>query len=167
VSTRGERFGPGGRFTRLLERRPRLFSFVIAVVATRIVFSVVDIGESRAAGYSLVITGVLVIEVVVIWQRIASQRGRVHVGRVGAEGSGHERFLQVVERYGAPVVYLAGVIALGAELALAALGASREILLGVTDAMRWVELVFLVVVILVARSWDRRFPEEVSGDPPG
>jgi hypothetical protein len=32
--------------------------------------------------------------------------------------------------------------------------------------MRWVELVFLVVVILVARSWDRRFPEQLSGDPP-
>jgi hypothetical protein len=167
MSTRGERFGPGGRFARLLERRPRLFPFVIAVVAARIVFAVVDIGESRASGYSLVITGVLVLEVVVIWQRIVSHRGRASVARVGAEGSGQERFLRVVERYGAPVVYLTSLVALGGELALAARGASRVVLLDVTDAMRWVELVLLVVVILVARSWDRRFPDQLSDDPSG
>jgi hypothetical protein len=143
-----------------------LFSFVVAIVAARIVFSVVDIGESRASGYSLVITAVLVLEVVVIWQRVRFHRGRVTVGRVGAEGSGQERFLRVVERYGAPIVYLTALVALAGELALAALGASRVVLLDVTDAVRWVELVLLVVVILVARSWDRRFPEELSGDPP-
>src|SRR5207302_10476328 len=141
VSTMGERFGPGGRFALLLERRPRLFSFVVSVVVARIVFSLVDIGESRAAGYSLVITGVLVLEIVVIWQRVAPHRGRASVGRVGAEGSSQERFLQVVEHYGAPVVYLTALVALGGELALAARGASRGILLDVTDAMRWVELV--------------------------
>jgi hypothetical protein len=164
MSTMGERFGPGGRFARLLERRPRLFSFVVAVVAARIVFSLVDIGESRAAGYSLVITGLLVLEVGVIWRRVAPHRGRAHVGRAGAAGSGQERFLQIVERYGAPVVYLTALVTLGGELALAALGVSRVILLDVTDAVRWVELVLLVVVILVARSWDRRFPEELGDD---
>jgi hypothetical protein len=144
-----------------------LFSFVIAVVAARVVFALVDIGESRATGYSLVITGVLLLEVIVIWQRVAPHRGRPHVARIAAEGSSQERILQVVERYGAPVVYLTALVALGGELALAAMGASRVVLLDVTDAVRWVELVLLVAVILVARSWDRRFPEEVSGDPPG
>jgi hypothetical protein len=109
---------------------------------------------------------VLVLEIVVIWQRVAPHRGRASVGRVGAEGSSHERFLQVVEHYGAPVVYLTALVALGGEQALAARGASRVILLDVTDAMRWAELVLLVVVILVARTWDRRFPEELSGDSP-
>ena len=160
MTTAGERFGPGGRFARLLERRPRLFSFVVAIVAARVVLSVVDLAESRVVAYSLVITAVLVLELAVIWRRVAPHRGRPSVERVGSEGSGQDRILRMAEHAGAPVVYLTTLAVLVGELVLALLGTSRAILLDITTAMRWIELVVLVAVILVARSWDRRFPEE-------
>jgi hypothetical protein len=159
------RYGIGQRFTRLLVRRPALFHFVVAIVVARIAFSVLDLVESRIVGYSLLITLALAIEVVVIWRRIGPHRGRVHQPRVGAEGSSLERFLTLTERFGAATVCAVTAAALVVELVLAVRGESRTTLLDVTGAVRWVELAILLVVLLVARTWDRRFPEVVSPSP--
>ena len=155
-------YGFGARFSRLLARRPALFQFVVAIVVARIVFSVLDLVESRVVGYSLVITAVLLVEVVVIWKRIGPQRGRTHIPRQGAEGTRLDRSLQLTERFGAAAVYVTTALVLVAELVLALRHSSRSALLDMTAAIRWVELVALVLVILAARSWDRRFPEQMD-----
>ncbi len=153
-------FGPGRRYARLVQRRPGLFGFVVAVVAARIVFDVIDMVESRVVGYSLVITAVLLVEVVVVWRSVRDQRGRVSQPRAGSDASGLERALELTERYGAPVIYAttAGVVV--ADLALALNGARRATLLDVTAGVRWVQLALLIGVLVASRSWESRYPEQ-------
>ena len=89
----------------LIERRPALFPFVVAVVASRIVLSVLAATEERNDILSLLITVILVVEVVVVWRAVRTVRAQgAALDRGGPDGGGPDRIdslLRLVERFGA------------------------------------------------------------------
>ncbi len=148
-----------------MQRRPGLFGFVVAIVVARIVLDVVDMTESRVAGYSLVITAILLVEVVVVWRGIRGQRGAVSQPRAGAEANALERVLALTERFGAPVIYVATAGIVLADMGLVLIGAARTTLLDVTAAVRWAQLALLIGVLVAVRSWESRYPEQPTDAP--
>jgi hypothetical protein len=149
----------------LIERRPALFPFVVAVVASRVVLSVLAATEERNDILSLLITVLLVVEVVVVWRAVRRVRGR----GAAPERGGPDRMdslLRVVERVGAPFVYVttgACVVAFGL---LRAHHSSPGEILDVIAVARWVQLVLLLAVLYLARRWELGRSQRRGWSPP-
>jgi len=146
-------YGPGRRMATLIERRPALFPFVVAVVASRIVLSVMTATEEPNDVLSLLITVLLVVEVVVVWRAVRAERGRTP-----APGpTGHDRLdrmLILVERFGAPFIAATTVACVVVFAVLRAHHSSPQDILDTIAVARWVQLVLLLVVLYLARRWE-------------
>jgi len=137
----------------LIERRPALFPFVVAVVASRVVLSVMTATEEPNDVLSLLITVLLVVEVVVVWRAVRAVRGR----DPSPDRSGHhglDRALNAVERYGAPFITVTTAACLVVFALLRAHHSSRQEILTVIAVARWVQLVLLLAVLYLARRWE-------------
>jgi hypothetical protein len=154
----------------LIERRPALFPFVVAVVASRVVLSVLAATEERNDILSLLITVILVVEVVVVWRAVQTVRSRgAAPDQGGRQGGGPDRIdtlLRVVERVGAPLVYVTtGACAVAFALLRAHHSSPGEIL-DVIAVVRWVQLVLLLVVLYLARRWELGRSQRRGWSPP-
>lgn len=157
-------YGPGRRMATLIERRPTLFPFVVAVVASRVVLSVMTATEEPNDVLSLLITVLLVVEVVVVWRAVRAVRGRGPI----PERSGHrglDRALTMVERYGAPFIAVTTAACLVAFGILRAHHSGRQEILTVIAVARWVQLVLLLGVLYLARRWETGGTGEGGGRP--
>jgi hypothetical protein len=154
----------------LIERRPALFPFVVAVVASRVVLSVLGATEERNDVLSLLITVILVVEVVVVWRAVRTVRARGAAPDRGApHGDGPDRIdtvLRVVERIGAPFVYVTTGACVAAFALLRAHHASPGEILDVIAVARWVQLVLLLVVLYLARRWELGRSQRRGWSPP-
>jgi hypothetical protein len=147
------RFGPGRRMALLIERRPRLFPFVVSVAVARIVLSVLAATEERNDLLSLLITLVLVAEVVMVWRALRRVRGRPPTGP-GRGSPRVDRLLVLVERFGAFAVYLTTAACLVGYALLRRHHVRPTAILDAISAVRWVQLLVLVGVLALARRWE-------------
>ncbi len=146
-------YGPGRRMATLIERRPALFPFVVVVVASRIVLSVLTATEEPNDFLSLLITVLLVVEVVVVWRAVRAVRGRAPAPGPAVRDR-LDRVLVVVERFGAPFIAATTVACVVVFAVLRAHHSSRQQILDVIAVARWVQLVLLLVVLYLARRWE-------------
>ncbi len=137
----------------LIERRPALFPFVVAVVASRIVLSVLTATEEPNDVLSLLITVLLVVEVVVVWRAVRTVRGRPP-SPGPTVGHRLDRALRLVERFGAPFIATTTAACVVVFVVLRARHSSRQEILDVIAVARWVQLVLLLVVLYLARRWE-------------
>ena len=154
----------------LIERRPALFPFVVAVVASRIVLSVLAATEERNDILSLLITVILVVEVVVVWRAVRTVRDRgAAPDRGGPDRGGPDRIdflLRVVERFGAPFAYVTTGACVAAFALLRAHHSSPGEILDVIAVVRWIQLVLLLVVLYLARRWELGRSQRRGWSPP-
>jgi hypothetical protein len=148
----------------LIERRPALFPFVVTVVASRIVLSVMTATEEPNDVLSLLITVLLVVEVVIVWRAVRAVRGREPTpDRVGVDRL--HRVLVLVERFGAPFVAVSTAACVVVFAVLRAHHASRQEILNVIAVARWLQLVLLLVVLYLARRWETGGAGVTGGTP--
>jgi len=159
----------------LIERRPALFPFVVAVVASRVVLSVLAATEERNDILSLLITVILVVEVVVVWRAVRTVRDRGAApdrggpDRAGPDRGGPDRIdflLRVVERFGAPFAYVTTGACVAAFALLRAHHSSPGEILDVIAVVRWIQLVLLLVVLYLARRWELGRSQRRGWSPP-
>jgi len=154
----------------LIERRPALFPFVVAVVASRVVLSVLAATEERNDILSLLITVILVVEVVVVWRAVRTVRDRgAAPDRGGPDRGGPDRIdflLRVVERFGAPFAYVTTGACVAAFALLRAHHSSPGEILDVIAVVRWIQLVLLLVVLYLARRWELGRSQRRGWSPP-
>ena len=154
----------------LIERRPALFPFVVAVVASRVVLSVLAATEERNDILSLLITVILVVEVVVVWRAVRTVRDRgAAPDRGGPDRGGPDRIdflLRVVERFGAPFAYVTTGACVAAFALLRAHHSSPGEILNVIAVVRWIQLVLLLVVLYLARRWELGRSQRRGWSPP-
>ena len=154
----------------LIERRPALFPFVVAVVASRIVLSVLAATEERNDILSLLITVILVVEVVVDWRAVRTVRAQgAALDRGGPDGGGPDRIdslLRLVERFGAPFAYVTTGACVAAFALLRAHHSSPGEILNVIAVVRWIQLVLLLVVLYLARRWELGRSQRRGWSPP-
>ena len=151
----------------LIERRPRLLGFVVSVVIARIILSVLAATEEPDGLLPLLITVFLVIEVVMVWRAVQPVRGQApRVPR--ASSIGLDRVLRAIERFGAPAIYATTVVCMAAYTVFRLQGSSRSAVLDTITAVRWAQLVLLLITLYLARRWEAggATPEASGANPP-